>query len=127
MITDTNLCSRLCTEDLQVFFCWNQECPKHGIRGEGNVRVRFWYGKNSDIRLLYCTDCKKRFSERRGTVLFGSKLPETVTLSILGHSAQGVGIRQTSRWTRVHPATVRRLRKYLSELASEPAGRLLYD
>ena len=127
MTVDTNLCSRLCTEDLQVFFCWNQECPKHGIRGEGNVRVRFWYGKNSDIRLLYCVDCNKRFSERRGTVLFGSRLTESITLSILGHIADGAGVRQTERWTKVHRSTVIRLKRFLSELADAPIGKLLYD
>ena len=114
-------------EALTFFFCWNQNCPRYRVRGEGNIRIRDWYGKEKGIRLLYCVDCKQRFSERRGTVIYNSRLSEEVALAVLGHIADGVGVRQTSRWTHVTPATVRRLRKCLSALADIPVGQLLHD
>ena len=56
-------------DDLDKFCCQNKNCPKHGVRGGGNIHVRAYYGPNK-TRLLYCLVCKKRFSEHRGTVFF---------------------------------------------------------
>jgi len=78
-------------DDLQNFFCWNKECPEYGIRGGNNIRVRGLYGKQHDIRLLYCLTCKERFSERRGTVFFDSRLPSATTVSLLEHVVEGTG------------------------------------
>ncbi|HBT75362.1 MAG TPA: hypothetical protein DEB39_00210, partial [Planctomycetaceae bacterium] len=55
-------------DDLDKFCCQNKNCPKHGVRGEKNIHVRAWYGKNKSKRLLYCLVCKDKFSERRGTI-----------------------------------------------------------
>ena len=33
-------------DDLKNFCCMNKNCPKHGIRGEKNIRFRDWHGKN---------------------------------------------------------------------------------
>ena len=51
-------------EGLEMFFCWNKSCPEYGIRGGNNIRVRAWFGKHNDIRLLYCLTCKARSTER---------------------------------------------------------------
>ena len=114
-------------EDLNIFFCWDQSCSHHRLRGKGNIFIRAKYGKHKDIRLLSCRDCGNRFSERRGTVLSNSRLPENVTLSILGHFVEGVSIRQTERYTKSSRATVRRLRALLSKLSDTPMGELLHD
>jgi len=92
-------------DDLKNFFCRNKQCPKYGIRGEENIRIRGTYGKNK-TRLLYCTDCKKTFSERQGTVFFRSSLPDDIIVSIHEHVAEGNGMRKTSRLTKVHHQTV---------------------
>jgi hypothetical protein len=42
--------------------------------------------------LLYCTHCKKTFSERQGTVFFNSRLPDETIVSIHEHVAEGNGI-----------------------------------
>jgi len=86
-------------DDLKNFCCVNKNCSKHGLRGEDNIRVRDWYGKNNDIRLLYCLVCKKRFSERQGTPLFDSRLPKEQVVSIGEHLVEGNGLRKTGRLT----------------------------
>jgi transposase-like protein len=57
-------------------------------------------------RLLRCRTCKSRFSERKGTPLFDSRLPEDQVVSVLAHVAEGVGVRKTSRLVGVTRNTV---------------------
>jgi hypothetical protein len=114
-------------ENLQIYFCWNQECMMHGVRGQGNIRVRSQYGKNENIRLLYCLVCGKKFSERKGTVLFNSRLSEEGTLFVIGHIVEGFSARQIERETNVRRSTVGRLKKLLIKLATAPADEVLYD
>ena len=45
--------------------------------------------------MLRCKTCKTRFSERKGTVFFGSPLPEEKVLSVLEHIDEGCGVRKT--------------------------------
>jgi len=72
--------------------------------------------------MLRCSACKARFSERKGTPLFGSRLPPEKVESVLGHIAEGCGVRQTGRLCKVNRGTVGRL----SRLAGEQA-RDLHD
>jgi transposase-like protein len=106
-------------DDLKNFFCWNKQCLNYGVRGAENIRVKEWYGKHKDIRLLKCLDCGQRFSERRGTLFFDSRLPKEKTLSVMEHIAEGVGVRKTGRLTKVNRATVSRLTKLAGEHAEQ--------
>jgi len=106
-------------DDLDKFCCPNKNCSQHGVRGEGNIRVRAYYGPNN-TRLLYCLICKQRFSERRGTVFFDSRLPEKTVVSILEHVVEGNGMRKTGRLVKVDPDTVSRY----TQLAGEHAEQL---
>jgi transposase-like protein len=94
-------------DDLSLFCCQNPACPDHGQRGKGNLTVCARYGKHQR-RLLYCKACKARFSERKGTPLFDSRLPDDKALAVLAHLADGCGTRQTSRLVRVGTNTVAR-------------------
>jgi len=105
-------------DDLDKFCCQNKNCPKHGVRGEKNIRVRDYYGPNN-TRLLYCLICKKRFSERRGTVLFDSRLPEKTVVSLLEHVVEGTGMRKTGRLLNVDPDTVSRYTRLAGEHAEQ--------
>jgi len=105
-------------DDLDKFCCVNKNCPKHGVRGEKNIRVRDIYGPNN-TRLLYCLICKQRFSERRGTALFDSRLAERTVVAILEHVVEGVGMRKTGRLLKVDPATVSRYTKLAGEHAEQ--------
>jgi transposase-like protein len=83
-------------DDLSRFCCLNPDCPDHGRRNAGNLTVCARYGKYQR-RLLRCRSCKARFSERKGTPLFDSRLPPEQAETLLKHLADGCGIRQTSR------------------------------
>ena len=93
-------------DDLSRFCCQNPDCPLHGQRDLGNLSVCDRYGKGKQIRLLYCHACKARFSERKGTPLFGAQLPEEKVVSLLDHIAEGVGVRKTGRLVGVNKNTV---------------------
>jgi transposase-like protein len=92
-------------EDLDLFCCQNAQCPDYGLRGRDNLRVAFRYGK-SRHRMLACRTCQQRFSERRGTALFGSRLPHSRALAVFQHLQDGCGVRQTARLTGVDKDTV---------------------
>lgn len=83
-------------EELNKFFCPNENCPDHGKVGNGNIRLKERYGKNN-IALLRCTTCKKCFSENRGTPFFGLHTPKEKVLLALAVFAEKGSIRGTGR------------------------------
>lgn len=109
-------------DDLSSFCCQNKKCSDHGRRNTGNLSVCDRYGKNKQRRMLYCRSCKARFSERKGTIFFGSPLPEEKIVSMMEHVAEGCGVRKTGRLLRVNRNTVSRY----SALAGQHA-RTLHD
>ena len=106
-------------DDLSRFCCQNADCLDYGKRGQGNLTVCMRYGKQQR-RLLYCKTCKARFSERKGTPLFDTRLPPEQVVSVLAHIAEGCGVRKTSRLVGVNKDTVVRY----SLLAGQHAGQL---
>ena len=92
-------------EDLGCFCCLNRDCPDYGQRGAGNLTVPMRYGPQQR-RLLRCRTCKARFSERKGTPLFDSRLPADQAVAVLRHLADGCGVRQTGRLAGVDKDTV---------------------
>jgi LacI family transcriptional regulator len=98
-------------DDLSCFCCLNSECPEYGERGAGNLTVSHRYGPDKSKRMLRCRACKARFSERKGTPLFGSHLPTEKAISILQHIAEGNGVRKTGRLVGVNRETVARYGK----------------
>jgi transposase-like protein len=109
-------------EDLSRFCCQNERCLDHGKRGAGNLTVCGRYGKQEQHRLLYCRTCRYRFSERKGTPLFGAKLPDDKAVSLFDHLAERCGVRSTARLVGVNRNTVVRY----SRLAG-PHARFLHD
>ncbi len=95
-------------DDLSRFCCLNPDCPDHGKRGHGNLTVPMRYGPDKSRRMLRCSTCKARFSERKGTPLFDARLPAEAVTAVLSRVAEGVGTRKTARLTGVHPDTVTR-------------------
>src|SRR5258706_4791406 len=95
-------------DDLSPFCCQNSRCPDYGRRGAGNLTVTGRLGKSRQYRLLYCRTCRDRFSERKGTPLYRSHLPEDKVTSILEHIHEGCGVLKTARLVKVHPDTVSR-------------------
>ena len=97
-------------DDLARFCCHNPDCSLYGQRNTANLSVCGRYGKHNPIRLLYKA-CKYRFSERKGTPLFHTHLPEEKARSVLQHLSEGCGVRQTGRLVDVHRNSVSRLAK----------------
>jgi transposase-like protein len=93
-------------DDLARFSCQNKECLDYGKRDAGNLSVCDRYGPGKQRRLLYCATCKARFSERKGTPLFGARLPDKDIVSLLAHIDEGCGVRKTSRLIGVNKNTV---------------------
>jgi len=93
-------------EDLSRFCCLNEHCPDFRKRGIDNLTVCARYGKDQRRRMLYCRTCKARFSERKGTPLFGSQLSADQALSIFAHLAERNGVRATARLVKVNRNTV---------------------
>jgi len=73
-------------DDLSRFCCQNPDCPDYGQRNHGNLTVCMRYGKHNR-RLLYCKTCKARSSERKGTPLFDTRLPDDKAQAVLAHLA----------------------------------------
>lgn len=96
-------------DDLTIFCCQNPHCPDYGRRGLDNLRVCFRNGPHKQRRVLACRTCQARFSERKGTALYRTKLPEEKALAVLHHLQESCGVRQTSRLVGVHKNTVVRL------------------
>ena len=106
-------------EDLSRFCCQSAKCPDHGQRGLGNLTVCGHYGKQKQFRLLYCRTCRYRFSERKGTPLFGSQLPQDKAVSLMHHLVERNGVRATARLVGVAPNTVTRYARIAGEHARQ--------
>ncbi len=92
-------------DDLSHFCCQNPDCPDYGLRGQDNLRVGFHYGPHRR-RMLVCRTCQQRFSERKGTALFGTRLPHAQALAVFQHLQEDCGVRQTARLVGVDKDTV---------------------
>ena len=93
---------------IEYLCCQNSHCPDVGHRGLGNLTFRGWSGKGHRIRMVYCRTCMARFSERKGTVLEQSRLPDAKALDVLNHIREGCGTRATGRLAGVDKNTVTR-------------------
>ena len=105
-------------DDLSRFCCLNPDCSDHGKRNHGNLTVPARYGPNN-TRVLRCSTCKDRFSERKGTPLFGTRLSAATVVSVLAHVAEGVGTRKTARLVGVNKDTVTRYIRAAGEQAQQ--------
>jgi len=105
-------------DDLHQFCCQNKKCSQYGIRGGGNIRVKDTYGPHN-TRLLQCRTCKYRFSERRGTIFFDSRLPPETVVSLVEHIVEGNGVRKTGRLVKVDRNTVSRYTKLAGHHAEQ--------
>jgi transposase-like protein len=94
--------------DLDTLACVNPECQRFRRPGANNLTVRKVYGHDS-IRLLRCRACGEECSERRGTALFNTKLPEATAEEVITHLDEGCSVRATARLVHVAKETVARL------------------
>jgi len=69
--------------------------------------------------MLRCRICKARFSERKGTPLFDSRIAPEKGEAILEHIAEGCGFRWTGRLCKVNRGTVGRLSRLAGDRARD--------
>ena len=74
---------------------------------------------------MECRTCGTRFSERKGTPLYRSRLAEDKAISLLEHLAEGCGIRQTERLVKVHRDTVMRFGRLAGDHAQDAHDELV--
>ena len=111
-------------DDLAAFCCQNPACEDYGLRGRGNLRVCFRYGPHQR-RMLACRTCQGRFSERKGTAFFGTRLPPARARAVLEHLQDGCGVRQTGRLVGVDKDTVVRYARQAGQHARDSHDELV--
>jgi transposase-like protein len=120
---DTDAAPRAVVADrLKNLCCLNERCVAYGARGAGNLSVCGFSDRARSIAQIYCCVCKHRFSERKGTVFYRSRMPAPKVLQILQHVQEGNGMRQTGRLVGCKEETVSRY----ARLAGQHA-RLAHD
>ncbi len=104
---------------LAGFACPNPDCPLFNHFDANNLSVVERIGKHKDVRRLYGSACKHRFTERQGTLLRYSKLPEETVVRIVKCLGHGCSVEATADICDVDPRTVDRI--------LEQAGRRAED
>ena len=94
--------------DLSTFACVNPACHQCRHAGQGHLVIRKVYGRDG-MRLLRCRPCGEAFSERRGSALFNSKLPEAKAADGINPLDAGCRVRSTARLVPGCKETVARL------------------
>lgn len=96
-------------DDLKGFACPNEDCCDFNQFARGNLSVCEWMGKDQRIRRLYCRSCGHRFSEREGSLMARTKLPEETVVRIVKCLVHGCSIEATADICEVTPRTVESL------------------
>ena len=65
------------------FSCPNPPCAQFNRPGEGTITHRSWTGMHKHIERLRGTACDREFSEREGTLMAHSKLPEDTIIQLV--------------------------------------------
>jgi IS1 family transposase len=73
-----------------TFSCPNPDCTQFNRRNVDTIVHRSWTGKHQHIERLRCTICGCEFSERAGTLMARSKLPEATVEQLLKCQRWGV-------------------------------------
>jgi transposase-like protein len=94
------------SDDLSGFACPNEECCDFNRFAAGNLSVCERMGKDGRIRRLYCRSCGHRFSERQGSLMAKSKLPEETVVRIVKCLGYGCSVEATADICEVDPRTV---------------------
>lgn len=93
--------------------CPNAECADFNKAAAGNIRISMRYGRDNDRLLMLCQTCQQRFSNRRGSPLFRSRLSDTTVQKIFAYLQDGCSMRRISELVGVSRRTVARYRELL--------------
>lgn len=101
------------------FSCPNPVCSVFNQPGQGNITHRAWTGKHKAIERLDCRVCGQEFSERAGTLMAQSKLPEVAVERLLKCQRWGVCDDGTADICNVDLKTVQRFQQVAACRAEE--------
>jgi hypothetical protein len=99
------------------FSCPNPHCALFNRPGEGNIAHRSWTGTHKHIERLRCTTCGRECSEREGTLMARSKLPEATVAQLLKCQRWGVCDAGTADICAVALKTVHRFQRVAAHRA----------
>src|SRR5205807_3056349 len=99
------------------FSCPNPHCERFNRPGEGNIAHRSWTGTHQHIERLRCTACDREFSEREGTLMARSKLPEDTVIRLVQCQRWGVCDEGTADICAVDLKTVHRFQRVAAQRA----------
>ena len=100
-----------------TFSCPNLRCPSRGPRGTSHIAHRSWTGTDKHIERLRCKACGQEFSERRGTLMEATKLPEETVERLLKCQRWGVCDTGTADICGVDIKTVQRFQTVAAQRA----------
>lgn len=86
--------------DIKDYFCPHSSCKSYGLRDDGNLVKAGTYTRKfsgEKKQMLKCKVCGHRFSETQSTIFAGSHYSDKTINSIITSTAEGNGIRATSR------------------------------
>ena len=97
--------------------CPHPHCARFNRPGEGNIAHRSWTGTHKHIERLRCTTCGREFSEREGTLMARSKLPEETVIQRMKWQRWGVCDAGTADICAVDRKTVYRCQRVAAQRA----------
>ena len=104
---------------LSFFACPNGDCADFNRFDAGNLSVAEWMGKDKAIRRLYCKTCGTRFSERQGSLMQDTKLPEAAVVRVVKCLGHGCSVEATADICEVDTRTVQRLLERAGKRAAD--------
>ena len=99
------------------FSCPNPPCARFNRPGAGNIAHRSWTGTHKHIERLRCTTCDQECSEREGTLMARSKLPEDTVIQLVKCQRWGVCDEGTADSCDVALKTVYRFQRVATQRA----------
>ena len=99
------------------FSCPNPLCAWFNQPGQGTITHRSWTGTRQHIERLRCPACDREFSEREGTLMARSKLPEDTVIRLLKWQRWGVCDAGTADICAVDLKTVHRFQRVAAQRA----------
>lgn len=109
------------------FSCPNPECSAFNRISQGNITHRSWTGKDKQIERLRCCVCGKEFSEREGTLMAYTKLPEEKIIRLTKCQRWGVCDEGTADICDVDIKTVQRFQGVAVPRAEEHQHQVVRD
>jgi len=104
---------------LSFFACPNSDCADFNHFDADNLSIAEWMGKDKAIRRLYCKTCGARFSERQGSLMQYTKLPQADVVRIVKCLSHGCSVEATADICEVDTRTVQRFLEKAGKRAAD--------